>query len=239
MVQDYAPENPVVPVRWAGLLLKFGLKFTEPIKSLGELADVMANYSATPVLESVADGLEKGIKDGRIPPGRMEVPELRTAIAELVRDLESEIPDQRRFEILRRAVVGAAIGLEDDPDGTKALLFVRTARRLKGEEALVLAAAFRCRSGSHPQASANARDWKHAAMKEARIPWMRKLEEIASELTALGLIKGDGQTHLVSWEPGLGVLTDYGLAFCEFLERAEPLEEGATGDSGATPSAPH
>jgi hypothetical protein len=79
-----------------GQAIKDGLGGT--LKRIGSILRAAASQ---PFLEAIADEMKAMADDGRIKPGREAAPETMTALAEVVDDLDTSIPDARRLDMLR------------------------------------------------------------------------------------------------------------------------------------------
>ena len=222
MGETYHPDDPNAALRPYHAIFEFALRTVKfrknPTESVLQwLSDATREDAATEALEEAGRSLAKAQADGKLPTDGSTASACRTAFAELLDDLNKSIPDARRLEILRRAVVATAIGLDDDPDGTRALLFVRAARSLEGDEAIVLGAAFRIRlpeGGARP-----GEQWDAFAMKETRIAYIEELRRIRGQLLQKGLVVGAG-----AWNGRhKSILSEFGVGLCEFLEKAEPI----------------
>jgi hypothetical protein len=189
------------------------------LRFLGEL---LRGQGAKPFLKTLAEQASK-----EIDPGRLAAPETHSALAEVVDDLEKEVPDQRRIDILRRAFLGIAKGDPEDPNGVMGLIYLKTARKLTGEQAAVLGSAFRHRD-DYRDRSTNidcVAEWEPAAMKETGIRLVDPLRTCYVGLVALGLFRPLNDAKQPVWKrTSGGPVTEYGIAFCEFLGRVEPLE---------------
>lgn len=203
-----------------------------PAEILGRLGHVLNGAAAKPLLVSLFDELKQMSEDGRLRAERLAAPETTTALSELTVDLEREVPDRRRLDLLRRAFLAVAIGDESDPEGTMGLIFMRVARRLTPEEAAVLGSAYRHRADPIPQEQGSARldthrameSWRQHAKRETGIAFDSALFDILKSLVRLKLGYGS-ELQGADWHPSTGPLTHFGVAFCEFLHRCDRTKE--------------
>jgi len=172
------------------------------------------------------------VSRGKAVAERLKAPEVRTAQAEVAHDLEREVPDARRLDLLRRAFLAVAMGSPDDEGGTLGLLYIRSARRLTAEETVVLASAYRRRLEYGAPERGKPHEYEHEWAAKAKVDTGIKFDgpfrRICESLIQQGLFKGASSGISPAWSDKLGMLTDFGLAFCEFLERAQPLQEPAS-----------
>lgn len=169
------------------------------------------------------------IDDGKLPRERAQAEEVHTASVELVDDLGEAVPDPRRLRMLRRAFLAVLQGSSEDPEGVTSLLFLRVARRLNAEEAVVLAAAVgSSKMERHPnESNAGVADrWREENLASTGIRYYEAMFDVCHRLADLSLVLRDGRRQL-HWNPRDGILTEYGFAFCEFLKRGEELEKAA------------
>lgn len=163
-------------------------------------------------------------EEGRMPPGRESAPEVATCLTEVLDDLAVEVPDQRRFEVLRRAFLSALIGDPADPDGTLAILFTKRVRQLTGEEVAVMGFAYRFRDRpkrhcfDQPDMPQNYEDWTLAVLRVTGLTFKEELSAINQSLYRNRIFNIGA-----NWSDGMGPFTKFGVALCAFLERAEPL----------------
>lgn len=176
------------------------------------------------------------VDQGRIEAKRIADPEVRTTLASITEDLEREVPDQRRLDILRRILLGIAIGSTDDPGETRGLAFLQTARSLTGLQAHILRIAYRTRLQELPKerfrhTHDRGDEWLRAAIVASGVPYREVLLDELNKLASLHLVLGGSQPSV--GEPGMTVLTGYGFAFCDFLQRCGPFEDPAQAPSSA------
>lgn len=144
-------------------------------------------------------------------------------MCEIDADLEKETPDQRRLEVLRRAFLAVAIGDPSDPEGTMGLLFLKTARQMSPEGCAVLGSAYRHRAAYASMGNNADRYelWRREKSAETGIKFSGPLVRVVTELIELGLLLSQRPDRPLWHDDAEGMLTDYGLAFCRFLERSE------------------
>lgn len=183
---------------------------------------VLRGAVAKPFFESLMDEAKRLVAEARI-----EAPECVTALAEVVEDLETEVPDARRLEVLRRAYLSTAIGdTSGDPEGTQALLFMKTARRLSGEHGLVLGCLHKHRHDFEKRVSQHQSlnmfgTWLGKATAETGIPYADEVAGIVQEMIPMRLVRGSVDRTPTWGQTENGILTPYAVAFCEFLARAD------------------
>jgi hypothetical protein len=203
--------------------------FAEDASShLARIRRVLHDNAAGPFFTRLGREFDMLVEKGKVKTERLDAPEVRTAMASIVHDLEEEVPDERRLDILRKAFLATAIGDPGDPDGAQALLYMQTARSLTGLQAQVLGAV---------EATKVAVGSDYGAFEAAKRPWLKSIQSrlrvphenvVCRELARLG----EAMLINVHTDPGnLGVLTslqdgraltDYGVAFCNFLKRSDP-----------------
>ena len=206
-------------LRAVGQLMK-----EEPGDFLRRFANVVHGAAGKPRLGLLIEEVKDLVNKGTVAPGRIEDDEPQTALAEVVDDLANRPPDAVRWALLRLAFLGVLRGDADDPEGTKGILFVQLACRMSRAEALVLGAAYRLRVTDLPKNArhnASARFFSLGAAASG-LGFSEPFNLAYKDLEATGLVR---PPSFSSWNDHPGALTDYGLAFCEFLRLVEPFDE--------------
>lgn len=241
MVTDGSPGNRKIARNVGNAIAILGQAMKDgPLGLLKRAGILLRDTASMPFL----DALAQQARD-MVPPERLESADVKTALAEVVDDLQENAPDPRRLELLRRAFLGIAIGDPKDQDGSVGLAFLDTARSLSGLQARILGAVLRTPVEMDRRldgtAELRAETWMNAVRVASGIPFMPVLRR---ELLLLGrallVSVGVDETRFDSGWPQYGggsdLLTDYGRAFCEFLQRAEPFPDApstAQKDAGA------
>jgi hypothetical protein len=207
----------------SGLLAATIGAFTEDTATgLARVHRILHDAEAGPFFRRLGCEVGELVEKGRVKAERVGAPEVRTTLAAITEDLEKQVPDQRRLETLRRAFLAVLLGDPADPAATMALVFVHVATKLAAEDGAVLASAYRHRSDFQEERSDRTRRWLTDAEKETGLMHEEPLRRACVRLHELGLFRPPNNVW-PNWKAGHGPLTEYGLGFCEFLQRAEPF----------------
>lgn len=195
---------------------------------IARLRRVIHDREGSSLLDRIQREWAALVNAGKAKAERLEEPEVRTATDSLLEDLGTEVPDQRRLDCLRRAFLGIAIGDPVDHGGSMGLAFLATARSLNGQQVQVLGAAARTPAPITPNHFHTHGKWLDAMEKSAGIPFrpllLRELGSLGDRLLInVGVDAGNRGSPGSFGEDGL-ILTDYGRAFCKFLDRSETTE---------------
>lgn len=198
-----------------------------PGTGLARMRRILHDEEAGPFFQRVYREWTDLVEKGKAKAERIGEPSVRTALAELAHDLEKEVPDPRRLDLLRRAFLAVAIGDPSDPDETIGLAFLQTARRLSGLQAKVLAVGYHLRhvATKHLADGDRIEKWTRRVMAHTGMRFRPVLQRELLHLNREMLVNTNIEGAALAMGPEAGVFTDYGHAFCEFLERAEPFEE--------------
>jgi hypothetical protein len=189
-------------------------------------ADYLRCDAAKSSLLDLQERVRCGIESGAIPQERLIASETATALAEVWDDLAKEIADARRIELVQRAFLGVLVGDPADPEGTMGLVYLRVARQLTAEDGAVLGSAYKHR-GDHRDKHDNfecVSPWLTSVKPETGIAFLEPLRQAFARLMRLRLLQGNETQVHPHWHPNPnGALTPFGVAFCQFLERADLL----------------
>lgn len=174
---------------------------------------------------------------GRIKDDYDGTPQSRACLAELLRALESDIPDETRMDILKKIFLVAATEEDTDRDSLLPQQLMEIATRLSAGEILVLTTTYRIVGTEQykPGPHYGATQWLSVVAEQSGLEQPELVELHERKLIDKNLLTR--RLHSDGSGVNLGKhfrLTDLGYRLCTFVQHYEDLEgrAGSNGGSG-------
>ena len=194
------------------------------VRSIGY---VLQGLTAGRFLETFAAEWRSYVDEGRIKPDYDSTEQCRCCLQELLDFLDKDLPDDKRFSILKQIFLVAATEEVSDRNSHLPLQYMQIARRLTAGEVVVLNTTYRLAKKGHsfagPGGIIHADKWLTAIAEESGLTHNELVEMHEAKLVEKHLLtnrKGTDRSGAYLGET-ISRLTMLGYAICEYINHYE------------------